>query len=694
MANEYGITPAQQEFNLAMAKALLGHTNYVPDRGMATLPGTWMYGVPNIINAISGARYRDQAFTGEIQGRNAAAESLSNAYAPYLPNRNAPPAPVRQRTSAYNPSAEVGSTQTSDDFLRQLIQIESGGNPNARTGSYRGLGQFGRAEEQRYGIDDSNWNNPEIATAVIKKHMAWLYPQLEQKLGRAPTPGELYLSHQQGVAGGPALLSNPDMPAWKAVRPYYKDDATAQSAIYGNIPNGNPLKSRPPDQISAGEFARLWTSRFDRVASADRMNLGGPTEVSALPGSAQLGAPKPGSPLGPSAASPVGQMPNRVAQAPNAPMPVSDAPRAPGQQPPLPEVLTNPMGNISREQLQSILANPWIPNESKQSLLNMLQQRGTPQSMDVEGGKMMFNQMTGERVFIPEPRFSKIQLGDGMSVDAVSTFDPYTKHWTTKPMLPGTTNAQPNAPGQRSEAPSGMEGLNPLRDWARTQKVETEVASQLAKGQAAPVAEAIQTGIAAPKIIKTLNLLEAASKQGGKDISRGPWAEFIMKSDQVLGWNAKGLPLAELISKINASLAAQSTQAITSRGTNFDMQNFMANNPGLFQSQAGMETLVDILRQERQAEVNLGKLAQKIKPNEVGSWADKVEEYYKKNPIAINVPDQKDKSGRTIERGYKLDTRPIASADEVEQLIKRGVLKPGTRFIGHDGVIREVGKAQ
>ena len=72
---------------------------------------------------------------------------------------------------------------------------------------------------------------------------------LSRALGRDPTPGELYLTHQQGIAGGPALLAGGDRPAWQVIRPYYKSDAIAKQAITGNLPQDPGLRgtarSRP-----------------------------------------------------------------------------------------------------------------------------------------------------------------------------------------------------------------------------------------------------------------------------------------------------------------------------------------------------------------------------------------------------------------------------------------------------------------
>lgn len=150
-------------------------------------------------------------------------------------------------------------------YLGQLFQIEGGGNPNAPpTGSNRGMGQFSPDLEKKYGITDQNRTDPAAQTRAVQMEAAEHYPILQKALGRAPTAGELYLTHQQGVAGGPALMTaSQDQPAWMAIRPYYKSDAIAKQAISGNIPSNHALYRSDVNGITAGDFRNLWVSRFD-----------------------------------------------------------------------------------------------------------------------------------------------------------------------------------------------------------------------------------------------------------------------------------------------------------------------------------------------------------------------------------------------------------------------------------------------
>ena len=149
-----------------------------------------------------------------------------------------------------------------DPFTSRLFQIESGGDPNAVTGSNQGLGQFGPAERGKYGITDSS-DPAQNARAVARERQEFT-GILQTRLGRDPTPGEVYLMHQQGIAGGPALLTaNPDVPAWQAIKQYYPSGEVAKKAITGNIPRGSPLYGKNADEITAGDFSKFWVNKFE-----------------------------------------------------------------------------------------------------------------------------------------------------------------------------------------------------------------------------------------------------------------------------------------------------------------------------------------------------------------------------------------------------------------------------------------------
>jgi hypothetical protein len=112
----------------------------------------------------------------------------------------------------------------SPEALRAIAQIESGGDPNAVTGSYKGLYQLSEPEFQRYGGQGSIFDpaeNSRIAAMKITDEGN----QLAKALGRPVTDAEVYLAHQQGVGGATAHLSNPDQPAWQSMAGYGRGTA-------------------------------------------------------------------------------------------------------------------------------------------------------------------------------------------------------------------------------------------------------------------------------------------------------------------------------------------------------------------------------------------------------------------------------------------------------------------------------------
>lgn len=159
---------------------------------------------------------------------------------------------IRDRANAYgiDPATMIA-----------MAGIETGGSYNPATAnprsSARGLYQFmtrpgGSWDEYGRGayVNDPT-ANADAAARITKDNIAYF----RSRLGRDPTPGETYLLHQQGRGGATALLSNPDVPVVEALRSVYRDPQRAAEAVRLN--GGNP-------EMTAGQFASLWTSRMDR----------------------------------------------------------------------------------------------------------------------------------------------------------------------------------------------------------------------------------------------------------------------------------------------------------------------------------------------------------------------------------------------------------------------------------------------
>jgi hypothetical protein len=189
--------------------------------------------------------------------------------------------------------------------MRAIAQIESSGNPNERTGSYKGLYQLSDGEFRKYGGRGSIYDPQENARVAGLK-LADESNQVAQKLGRPLTPAEQYLVHQQGVGGAYAHLMNPNQPAWMSMASTaegrQKGEAWARRAIWENVPDDMKPRFGSVDNITSGQFSNMWANKL-----ASRMP---PTPAPPLPPAQdvppppQIASANPQAPLTPPQAAP------------------------------------------------------------------------------------------------------------------------------------------------------------------------------------------------------------------------------------------------------------------------------------------------------------------------------------------------------------------------------------------------------
>ena len=123
-----------------------------------------------VANAMIGGYFGRQADQMQRQADTSLASSISGQPQPTQP---ATPSLVDRASSTLgNAANSVGSTLGSafDDasgFVKRLFQVESGGDPNAVTGSNRGLGQFSPDMEAKYGINDQNRTDPNAQARAV-----------------------------------------------------------------------------------------------------------------------------------------------------------------------------------------------------------------------------------------------------------------------------------------------------------------------------------------------------------------------------------------------------------------------------------------------------------------------------------------------------------------------------------------------
>lgn len=161
-----------------------------------------------------------------------------------------------------------------ESYFDNLIDIESKGNPKAKakSSSAAGLAQFTKGTAARYGL--KNPYDPAQTAVALGKLTLDNKRALEKALGRPATQGDLYMAHQQGVGskakktGAIGLLDNPNMLA---------KDIVGLTAVRNNLTAKNRGRA---STITAREFSRQFTSKFDGNQSAGRSGAGsggGPT---------------------------------------------------------------------------------------------------------------------------------------------------------------------------------------------------------------------------------------------------------------------------------------------------------------------------------------------------------------------------------------------------------------------------------
>ena len=248
---------------------------------------SWTQGAARLAKALVGGMHASQADRMEREGRTSANQALMRALmgdtAPTPPMQLGSAEPQASRTAAPAPRpansgpmpafampglAEGISSATSKynldpSYLPRLAQVESSGGRNLQNPNSTAGGAFGFLDStgKEYGL--TNKNDPNASADAAARLATDNARVLRQRLGRDPTPGELYLAHQQGAGGASALLGNPDRPALDVLTQVYGGNAAkARAALVNN--GGDP-------SMTAGQFAQKWIGKFGGERSMPQM---------------------------------------------------------------------------------------------------------------------------------------------------------------------------------------------------------------------------------------------------------------------------------------------------------------------------------------------------------------------------------------------------------------------------------------
>ena len=164
-------------------------------------------------------------------------------------------------------------------------------------------------------------------------------------------------------------------------------------------------------------------------------------------------------------------------------------------------------------------------------------------------------------------------------------------------------------------------------------------AKKSAETVAAAKAENVATRIKGIKpardAIQVVDEMGDALARGANNISTGPgarqWLEVKKAVNNVFPGTFAHVSEAETIDKLNAQLAAAAAKALTQRPSQLEFRAFMQQNPGLLTSRETSKNLLDLMRQGKQQELDLGQIAARLKPGE--SYEDAEDKYFRTHPI-------------------------------------------------------------
>lgn len=142
------------------------------------------------------------------------------------------------------------------DVAIRIATIESRLDPRAqnKSSSAGGLFQFIDDTWAGYGQGKNKYDpyaNADAGARFIRNNMNGL----KNALGRDPTPGEIYMAHQQGLGGALKILKDPSRNAVEALG--YQQVALNLPAAQKGMTN----------TITTGEFAKLWDNKINGVST-------------------------------------------------------------------------------------------------------------------------------------------------------------------------------------------------------------------------------------------------------------------------------------------------------------------------------------------------------------------------------------------------------------------------------------------
>lgn len=165
--------------------------------------------------------------------------------------------------TARNITTEAMSQGVDPTHALTVAQLESGLGtaPDAPGNTHTGLFQMGPAEWAAAGGQPGERGNPAAEARVGVASLPARQAVADKAVGGTAEPWQAYLVHQQGDAGGAALLKAPaDQNVVDALAPSYGGDrAKAAQAITSNAGTAD---------MTVGQFRDLWQAKYAKAAAS------------------------------------------------------------------------------------------------------------------------------------------------------------------------------------------------------------------------------------------------------------------------------------------------------------------------------------------------------------------------------------------------------------------------------------------
>ena len=155
------------------------------------------------------------------------------------------------------------------NFMKAVAKIESGFDPNQRTGSYIGLFQLSEYEFGKFGFGQIRSPRDNAVAAAYKVITEGIL--FEWVTHRKPDLSDLYLIHQQGWEGAAEHISQPDRIAWKSMcatgEGKEKGEKWCRRAIWGNTLPVLKKAWKSVDNVTSEAFVGMWRARVAEFRS-------------------------------------------------------------------------------------------------------------------------------------------------------------------------------------------------------------------------------------------------------------------------------------------------------------------------------------------------------------------------------------------------------------------------------------------